>query len=152
MYLADKMESTQRDVLREASAALHRSHLTHYIDAGSEVSDQRLEDLYVMVRACVAARNLVAITEFARNIAHQRFDAGYDSSEVQTAFNVLEEAIWHEVISSIPAEELVEAAGLVSTVLGAGKDELARTWVSLAASRRVPSLDLGALFQGAASI
>jgi hypothetical protein len=42
---------------------------------------------------------------------------------------------------------LAEAAGLLTTVLGAGKDALARTYVSLASEQHVPSLDLGALFQ-----
>jgi len=37
------------------------------------------------------------------------------------------------------------------TILGSGKDALARTWVSLATSQHVPSLDLTALFEGAAT-
>jgi hypothetical protein len=40
---------------------------------------------------------------------------------------------------------------LIGTILGAGKDTLAREWVSLATSERVPSLDLTELFEGAAS-
>ena len=70
---------------------------------------------------------------------------------MQTAFNVLEEAIWQDVIVALPAEDLVEASGLLGTVLGAGKDTLARTWVSLASQQHVPSLDLTALFQGTRS-
>lgn len=41
-----------------------------------------------------------------------------------------------------------EALGSISTVLGAGKDMRARTYVSLAAQAKVPSLDLKALFAG----
>jgi len=47
-----------------------------------------------------------------------------------------------------PPDELAEAVGLLSTILGFGKDALARTYVSLASHRRVPSLDLSALFSG----
>ena len=77
--------------------------------------------------------------------------AGFGIAEVQSAFNVLEEAIWHLVLAELPADELLESAGLVGTILGAGKDVLARAWVSLATSQHVPSLDLTALFEGAAT-
>ena len=43
---------------------------------------------------------------------------------------------------------LAEDLGLLSTVLGHGRDELARTYVSLATHHRVGSLDLSALFRG----
>jgi hypothetical protein len=67
---------------------------------------------------------------------------------VQTGFNLLEEALWHRVVSEVPAERLGEALGLVSTALGAGKDRLARTYVALATSTQSPALDVAALFRG----
>ncbi len=85
----------------------------------------------------------------ALTLAGERFEAGFDIAEVQTAFNVLEEAIWRTVLSRLRPEELVEAAAQVGTVLGVGKDVLARRWVSLASHRHVPSLDVRALFGGA---
>jgi hypothetical protein len=54
-------------------------------------------------------------------------------------------------MAQLPTDDLLEAAGLVGTILGAGKDALARAWVSLATSQHVPSLDLTALFDGAAT-
>ena len=45
-------------------------------------------------------------------------------------------------------EDLAEATGLMNTVLGFGKDVLARTYVSLASRRHVRSLDLTAMFAG----
>jgi hypothetical protein len=148
MDLVGVMGAAQDEVLDEAAAALERSHLKHYELAGPEGSRQRLSDLFALVVGCLAQRQLVAMTEYAETVAQERFSAGFDISEVQTAFNVLEEAIWTVVIPRIPADELVEATGLIGTVLGAGKDSLARAWVSLATSRHVPSLDLSALFQG----
>jgi hypothetical protein len=148
MDLVGVMGAAQDEVLDEAAAALERSHLKHYELAGPEGSRQRLSDLFALVVGCLAQRQLAAMTEYAETVAQERFSAGFDISEVQTAFNVLEEAIWTVVIPRIPADELVEATGLIGTVLGAGKDSLARAWVSLATSRHVPSLDLSALFQG----
>ena len=82
------------------------------------------------------------------NIAKERFSAGYDLYEVQSAINELEEAIWKRIFKDIKPENLAEALGLVSTVLGAGKDTLARTYVSLATKSKVSSLNLQALFKG----
>ncbi len=68
---------------------------------------------------------------------------------MQTAFNVLEEAMWRTVVAATPPDQLAEAVGLLSTVLGAGKDALAAAYVSLATQHHVGSLDLTAMFQGA---
>jgi hypothetical protein len=85
---------------------------------------------------------------YAEKVARERFEDGYDVSEVQAAFNVLEQAMWRRVVDATAPAELAEAVGLLSTVLGFGKDTLARTYVSLASRRHVPSLDLSALFAG----
>ncbi len=148
MDLVGVLSASKGEVLAEAFASLERSHLKHYELAGPEGSKQRLSDLFELVLECLGQRQLAPMFEYAETVAQERFSAGFDISEVQTAFNVLEEAIWTVVVPRIPAEELAEATGLIGTVLGAGKDSLARAWVSLATSRHVPSLDLSALFQG----
>jgi hypothetical protein len=81
-------------------------------------------------------------------VARERFSAGYDLWEVQTAFNVLEEIIWQRILRELPPAEYAEALGLVSTVLGTGKDTLARVYVTLASKSRTPTLDLRSLFTG----
>jgi hypothetical protein len=149
MELIGILDAAQEDVLQEASEALRRAHLTHYEALGPEESRQRLGDLFALVLECLTQRNLVPISQYAQHVAEERFSAGFDIAEVLTAFNVLEEAIWHVVISRLPAQDLLESAGLIGTVLGAGKDALAPTWVSLATKQHVPSLDLSALFEGA---
>ncbi len=81
-------------------------------------------------------------------VADDRFHAGYAIREVQIAINVLEESIWNHIVANVPPNELARALGLVSTVLGAAKDALARAYVSLASQTKAPSLDLSALFKG----
>ena len=56
--------------------------------------------------------------------------------------------MWRRVVAATPPDELAEAVGLLTTVLGFGKDALARKYVSLSSERHVPSLDLSALFGG----
>ncbi len=135
-------------IVDSAASALERSGLRHYAQAGPDAARDRLDQLYTLVVTSVSTRDLVPMIDHATRIAHERFDAGFDISEVQTAFNVLEEAIWARVIDDMAPRDLAEALGMVGTVLGAGRDALACTYVSLAAHQRVPSLDLSALFRG----
>jgi hypothetical protein len=148
MDLVAALRGAQDVILEEASAGLKRAELTHYDSAGREESRVRLDRLFGLVLEGLTDHTLEPIRAYADTIARERFSAGFDIAEVQTAFNVLEEAIWHCVIARAPKEDLVDATGLIGTVLGAGKDALACTWVSLATHRHVPSLDLSALFEG----
>ena len=145
------LENARTQVLDEAYAALESSHVAHYEAAGEPLTRQRLADLHDLVVAAVRDRDLSAVTAYSQRVAEERFSAGFDISEVQTAYNALEAAMWRRLVAAEPPAELAEAVGLLSTVLGAGKDTLARTYVSLAGKRHVPSLDLTALFTGAAS-
>jgi hypothetical protein len=138
-------------VLDEAYSALHCSHVTHYELAGETITRQALADLFRLVVAAIRSRDLAAMTAYSEEIAVERFNDGYDISEVQMAFNSLEQAMWRYVVSAEPPGDLAEAIGLLSTVLGFGKDAVARKYLSLACKRHVPSLDLSALFAGVTS-
>jgi hypothetical protein len=142
------LENARTQVLDEAFAALESSHIAHYEAAGEPLTRQRLGDLHDLVVAAIRDRDLSGVVSYAHEVAVERFNAGFDISEVQTAFNSLEEAMWRRLVADEPHAELAEAIGLLSTVLGAGKDSLARTYVSLAGHRHVPSLDMTALFHG----
>lgn len=141
----------QVSVLDEAYSTLHRAHVAHYESAGEVFTRHALADLFDLVVTAIGTRDLAAISAYSEGLAEDRFNRGFDISEVQAAFNALEEAMWRHVVATEPAEDLAEAVGLLSTVLGYGKDALARKYVSLASRRHVPSLDLSALFAGAES-
>jgi RsbT co-antagonist protein rsbRD N-terminal domain len=135
-------------IIDQAYAALERAHAAHYEAIGEPLTRQRLTELFDFVVDSIRGRDLSPVVRAAESIAEERFHSGFDISEVQTAFNSLEEAMWRRVVAAEPPNELAECIGLLSTVLGAGKDALARTYVSLASHRHVPSLDLSALFLG----
>ena len=59
-----------------------------------------------------------------------------------------EPRIWKRVLEELPPEELAGALGTIGTILGMGKDALARSYVSLASRKEAPSLDLRAVFKG----
>jgi hypothetical protein len=135
-------------ILTEAQVAVERTNLRHYREAGPEHTHQRLRALLVLTTRAAKDRNLGPMIAHADEVARERFSSGYDLWEVQTAFNVLEEAIWSRIIKELPATDFASALGLVSTILGAGKDTLARRYVSLATKTRAPSLDMRSLFTG----
>jgi hypothetical protein len=107
-----------------------------------------LAELLALTVRTIVERDLVPMVDHSTQVARDRFEAGFDIGEVQCAFNVLEEAIWERIVALTPAEQLAESVGMVGTALGAGRDALARAYVSCAAHHHVPSLDLRALFRG----
>ncbi len=148
MNLHDLLQDRMNDILTQACTAMERAQLKHYEAAGSAHIQQRLRALYVLTVRGVKEKNLGPMVAHVDGIALERFNAGYDIWEVQTAFNVLEETVWSFLIKEMPPEQLGEALGLVSTVLGVGKDTLARRYVSLASKSKAPSLNLESLFTG----
>ncbi len=146
--MLDVLTNQTEVILDGAAHALQRSNELHYAQAGPEASRARLAGLLDLVLLSVTQRDLVPMIDYATSVANERFDAGFDIREVQCAFHVLEEAIWEQVVASVPHAELAESLGLVGTVLGAGRDALARTYVSRASQQHVTSLDLSALFRG----
>ncbi len=151
MDVADVLVMWREEIIDDAVVALHQARLPHYEAEGDAVARRQLEHLFALVVESLSSRNLTPVSRYAQEVAEERFDAGFHIGEVQAAFNVLEETIWAVVVPKLPPEDLVEATGLIGTVLGAGKDTLACTWVSLASSQHVPSLDLGQLFEGVSS-
>ena len=145
------MQLGRGEVLDEAEQRLRHAHPQHYEASGSVESGRRLDQLFSMALDSVTQRSFTGICRYTERVARERFEAGSDITEVQTAFNVVEEAIWQVVISRTNPPNLAEAAGMIDTALGAAKDTLAHTWVSLASKTNAVSLDLSALFEGAAS-
>jgi hypothetical protein len=141
----------QRGSVVDAACASLRHSRTRYESAGPEETRQRIETLYGKLLEALSSRDLGSVLDYARKLAAERFESGYDLSEVQGAFNALEEAAWTELCARLEPNSLGLSLGLVSTVLGAAKDALAQQYVSLASQARAQSLDVRALFTGNAA-
>lgn len=151
MPLDTLLAESRSRVLDEAYSVVEASHVSHYEQAGEAFTRQALTELFTQVVDAIRTRDLGPLTAFVEQIAADRFEHGFDVSEVQTAVNALELAMWRRVVSSVQPEELAESIGLLSTALGSAKDSLTRRYVSLASRRHVTSLDLSALFAGTTS-
>ena len=151
MELVTTLQGSESAIVNEAFSTLEHCTSPTTRQAGAEFTHTALDDLFDLVGRAIEHRDLEGVIQFADEIAEQRFTSGFDISEVQTAFNSLETAMWRRVVAAEAPADLPEAVGLLSTVFGVAKDALARRYVSLASQKRVPSLDLSALFGGTVS-
>ncbi|MCZ7615433.1 MAG: hypothetical protein M5T52_18285 [Ignavibacteriaceae bacterium] len=147
MKLHDILLNNQTDIINEAFAALERSHLKHYKSSSADENWQRLAKLFDLTLNGVKTKSLVDMITYSEKIAKERFELGFDLHEVHSAYNVLEETIWNTIIKEIDPSELAESLGLVSTVLGKGKESLALAYVSLASKQKAKSLNLTQLLK-----
>ena len=143
-FLSERTEQ----VMALAIETIERTHLPSYERVGASVSGERLRALFALVIRCAGERHLEPMLEHAERIAKERHAAGVGLQEVQRAINAVEEAVWRVVLAELPAEEQGEALGVVATILGAAKDRLACTYVSLVSVKPTRTLALGALFHG----
>lgn len=135
-------------VVDAALEALGRRRVPHYASAGEDAERRRLERLYDGLVDAAETHDVGKLLVYVRRLADERYRTGYDLGEIQTAFNVLEEAIWSVVLTDLTPTRYAEALGTVSTLVGMAKDALARRYVELATQTRAPALDLEALFSG----
>jgi hypothetical protein len=150
--VAELLARDAAELIDEATDAVLRRHLGHYAASGRDEVRGHIASLYGRLVECVASKDATAMIAHARSIAEARFASGFDLQEVQTAINVIEETVWKRILAELPPDAFAHAIGLASTVLGMGKDELARTYVSLASRSHAPSLDLKALFRGTVGV
>jgi hypothetical protein len=109
MTLHELLQTHSAAIVAEAEEAVKRARLQNYEKSGLESLHQRLKALFVLTARAAKERNLGPMISHAETIALERFEAGFDLSEVQTAFNVLEEAIWVRILRELPPTEYAEA-------------------------------------------
>ena len=138
LELVDLLREKSDDLVSGAVTELHRAHLEHYEEEGLDAASERVAVLFDRTLTCLETGRAEPIIDWAARVGRQRFAAGYDLFEVQTAINVVEEAIWRRVLSSVGPGDLAHALGLAGALLGMAKDKLAREYVSLATYRDTP--------------
>lgn len=148
MELNELFQSWEEDLVNEAVTELRHARLQHYLADGEEITRKRVGLFINRALECFSLRRAEPMIEHAEHIARERHAAGYDLFEVQTAINVIEEALWKRILSSMEPDELAHALGLVNAIFGMSKDVLARTYVSLATNRETPRKELDEILDG----
>jgi hypothetical protein len=146
MTLNELLKSQSEEILASALQSLKCANLKSYDKSTEGENKKRLLNLLTLTAQCVSEKTLLPMREYAAQIAKERFTAGFGLHEIHTAFNALEEEMWHRITKDIKPEKLGESLGLISTVLGAGKEELALSYIAFACKTKTQTLDLKALF------
>ena len=148
MNIIECLRQNQIEIIRSAFDSLLRSNLKHYSASSANENWQRIEKLFDLAFNSIKDKSLVEMIAYSEKIATERFDSGYDLHEIHTAYNVLEEELWKVILRELEPKDLGKALGLVSTILGTGKETLALTYLSLTGKSKTRSLDLSELFKG----
>ena len=148
MDISQHLQDRSLVIITAATNSVSRAHLSGYEADGAESTRLRMQAIYNRLTRCIERNSASPLIRYVQDIAHNRFFGGVELHEVQTAINMLEEAIWMDMLEQMTPTEFAKAVGRVSTILGLGKDALACTYVSLASKNRAPSLDLKALNKG----
>ena len=114
------LKNMTTEILDAAEHTLRTAHFAHYESWGDQLTRASLGDLYEHIMISLHHRDLAHIIRHCEGLAAERFNAGFDLIEV----------------------------GMLSSVLGAGKDAAARTYVQLATHRHAPAIDVNALAEG----
>lgn len=129
--LVELLRERAPDLVKCAVAELHRARLQHYEEDGLQATRDRLALLLDRTLTCLETGRAEPIMDWAIRVGLERFSAGFDLFEVQTSINVMEEAIWRRVLSSMGPGDLAHALGLVNALLSMAKDKVAREYVAL---------------------
>lgn len=147
MYLAKILKLNKDEIIDQSIKTLRCSHSKKYSSAAEEVNKERLSKLFDLSIQAIEKKDLVKLIAYVEKIALERFESGYDFREVHSAFNSLEETIWNFILTKIEKEKHGEDLGIVSTVLGAGKEALAAKYILLASKNKISTFDMSALFR-----
>jgi hypothetical protein len=148
MTLLELLQSRGAVIVDDAIAAADRAHLQHYESSGPDATRERFRALFDLVVQSIAVNSPAPIKAHAEVVAEERYRTGFGLGEVQTAFNLLEEASWKWIVRELEPTQLGEALGQVTTVLGAAKDSLSRRYVMLATRTGAPTLRMDAMMKG----
>jgi methylmalonyl-CoA decarboxylase len=129
------LASVEDRVIDEAVAALAQRDQARQ----SSRPDERRRDvrqLFRLVLRCVRAGRAEPVIRPSEQIAAHCYAAGIELAGAQGAFNVLAEVLWRHLADGMAGEQLIQALGLLTAIVGAGKDAMARMYLALAAGGR----------------
>lgn len=144
MNLAELLQEDGAEIVDDALRAVGR--MEHYRRDGVDATRRRLEALYAHVLRAVRTMDLDELLAHVRRIAQERFAAGFDLSELRTAFVALEESVYRRALVRLSREDASWGLGLVTTALVQARLALGEAFLALAPTAHAPSVDLSALF------
>ncbi len=130
------LAATRCVVVGDAAGALRHRGAGHYLAEGPEAKLGRLFDTIV---AAIESRDPMIVADYCGQVAEDRVRAGFDLREVQAAVNLLEEALWDHAGPTLSTNPAALAA--VAAAFNAGRDSVARVYVTCARSPATATID-----------
>jgi methylmalonyl-CoA decarboxylase len=121
-------------VVNDAIAALDERDQTQRRVPSPAERRHDVERLYDLVGQCLREGRPDPIVTPSQQIAADRFVAGIDLLDVQAAFVAMEDVLWRHLSAELTSARQLQAVRLLNTILGTGRDALARTYVALTAA------------------
>ncbi|WP_242342678.1 RsbRD N-terminal domain-containing protein [Anaeromyxobacter terrae] len=150
MNVEDLLITYEPAIVEEAAHATEE--IARYGRDGTLATRRRIEELYHRLTDAIRARDVSELLAYVRQIARERSEAGFELSDVQAAFDALEDAIWHGAVAELPAYDLPFGHGLVCTALAHGKETLRHAFDPAAPHVPAPFPDLTPLYRGTQSV
>ena len=135
MNLLEVLQKCDISIINDTISELANFRMKHY-DGDVKQFHNKITFLFDHIVKGVKEKNVIPMVTYVEQIAEQRFKSGFDLQEVQTAFNALEENIWKYILEYVPIGSQAEALRLISSIIGSGKDTLARTFFHLASAKQ----------------
>ncbi len=134
MQIIECLEKKSDEILDEATEHFMQSRPEHYKSVNPEEIRRRLQILRDHVFKTVATGSYRDLIAHAQKVAADRYAAGCSLSEVQTAFDVLEETIWDQIRCEARPDELAASGWLIDLAVNTARGAVARTYFSLIAN------------------
>ena len=133
--LAQALSDEAAIIADELFTGLHTAQTPHYQGAAEGLLRRRCRALVeAFVDSCDGEPE--AFLAHVRKVTRERIAEGYYLVEIQRALSALEAAAWRVVVNRSNINGLVKHLGIVTSVIGSAKDELARAYLDDAASVR----------------
>jgi hypothetical protein len=118
-------------ILLDSTDSLVRAQLQHYTQLNPEKIRLRFLKLFNALVKSVEINSCEDMVKFMEKVSDERFESGYEISEVQTAINILEETVWRKISLFVDEDKQVAAMKQVTCLLGKAKEELASEYALL---------------------
>ncbi|MFH2052952.1 MAG: hypothetical protein ABIK96_10850 [bacterium] len=121
--------ASRRDEISSAVfSRLHDSTAVHYRQADQDLLHGRADRLVEAFLEALPGKPGIFI-DYIGEIARERIGEGFALREIQLALSILEDQAWKLVAAVVPAGDQVAALGMVTTIIGAAKDQLANVYL-----------------------
>ncbi len=124
MTLLDLLYNKTDRILLDATNSLVRAQLPHYRKFKESDIHAKFKKLLQDITTCVENNSCNDLVPYVDKLSDERFQMGFEPTEVQTAINILEEAVWKNIAELVDMDKQVSAMKLITCIISKAKQEM----------------------------